>query len=141
MKPMTMDTPHTASLPTADESSVRKILVVDDNKTATDTLVELLTILGFKAAGAYSAAESLAFLERHKVDMIFLDISMPGMSGYELVRLLKEHDGFAKIPIVAVTGHGLEDDKIRAIQSGFNAHITKPVSARDLREILTGDLI
>ncbi len=130
-----------ASMPDVGESSIRKILVVDDNQAAADSLSRLLNALGWQTIAVYSGEQALSFLEKDKVDLIFLDIGMPGMTGYELVRILKEHDRHSKIPVVAVTGYGLEDDKIKAIQAGFSAHITKPIGARDLREILTGDIV
>ena len=130
-----------ASMPTVGESKIKKILVVDDNKVAADSLVRLLDALGWQAVAVYSGVETIEFLEKRVVDLVFLDIGMPEMSGYELIRILRQNDKFKDLPIIAVTGYGLEDDKIKAIQSGFNAHITKPIGARDLREILTGDIV
>jgi CheY-like chemotaxis protein len=130
----------TASMPTAAESNIRTILVVDDDKECADVLVGLLVALGWIAEAVYSGRRALVFLENHLVDLVFLDIDMPQMDGYELVRILKSHDQFFSTPIVAVTGHKLENDKIKAIQAGFTAHISKPICSRDLREILTGDI-
>lgn len=133
-----MRSQQNASLPTAEESKIKKILVIDDNIAAADSLVQLLQALGWHAQALYSAESTSEFFSQNLVDLVFLDIGMPRMDGYELVRILRE--GFPELPIVAVTGYGLEEDKIKAIQSGFSAHITKPIGARDLREILTGDI-
>ena len=129
-----------ASMPHANESSIKQILIVDDNKAAADVLARLLIALGWKADVVYSGASTLSYLDTHSVDMIFLDIGMPDMSGYELVQLLRKRPDCKDLPIVAVTGYGLEDDKQRALDAGFTAHITKPMGAQELRGILTKDL-
>ena len=117
------------------EASSRTILVVDDNKPATDSLVRLLKALGWKAHGVYSAAEALEYLATREVSLVFLDIGMPNMNGYELVTLLRKN-GQTLLPIVAVTGYGLEDDRRRALEAGFTAHLTKPIGVRDINKVL-----
>jgi CheY-like chemotaxis protein len=129
-----------SSLPHADESSIRKILVIDDNREAADLLAELLSALGWEGKAAYSGEDGLGLLSSYRPDLVFLDIEMPGISGYDFVRKARGREEFAALPIVAVTGYGAEEDRVRSIQLGFTAHLVKPVSARDLREILTGDI-
>ncbi len=131
---------NVASLPTVKESNVRTILVIDDDMSTTDSLVSLLHVLGWNAYGSYSAKEAIEFLDNKKVDLIMLDIDMPEVTGYDLVRFLKSSERWKNVPVIAVTGYGMEKDKIKAIQAGFSTHITKPISSRDLREILTSDI-
>jgi len=126
--------PESMPAPSVKKSAVKKILVVDDNKSAADSLVRLLRALGWEEVSAlYSAQSVLSHLEQNKVDTIFLDVGMPDMDGYELVKILRER-GYTDLPIIALTGYGLPEDKQRALQAGFSAHLTKPIGTRELRE-------
>ncbi len=111
-----------------------KILIVDDNVPAADSLTKLLNRVGMIAHCVYSAAAALQE-DARTYDVIMLDIGMPEMNGYELVRELRERG--ISIPIVALTGFGLEEDKRRAHEAGFTAHLTKPVGLKEIRELLS----
>lgn len=116
--------------------ATKKILVVDDNHAAADSLVRLLVALGWKDSIAlYGAASVPPYLSQNKVDIIFLDVDMPEMNGYELVKLLRAQ-GYAELPIIALTGYGLAEDKQKALDAGFSGHLTKPIGTRELREVL-----
>jgi len=114
--------------------SRKKILIVDDNRDAADSLAKLMTALGADAEAVYSGEEALAYVEQLVPDIFFLDISMPHMDGYELIALLRKK-GIAK-PIVALTGHGLKEDHKQTATAGFNEHLTKPIGVKELRPIL-----
>jgi signal transduction histidine kinase/ActR/RegA family two-component response regulator len=116
------------------EGGARHILVVDDNSAAADALCKLLKHLGWNAHAAYSAKEALEHMRANDVDLMFLDIGMPEMNGYELVSLLRK-DG-STLPIIALSGYGMEDDKRQAKSVGFTDHLTKPISAHELRQAL-----
>ncbi len=107
-----------------------RILVVDDNAPAADSLVRLLNKLGARAKAVYSAHEALGSERLSEIDLFLLDVGMPQMDGYELVAALKKR-GIAA-PIVALTGYGLSEDKRRAEMAGFTSHLTKPVGLSDL---------
>ncbi len=111
-----------------------KILIVDDNAPAADSLTRLLNRIGMDARCVYSAASALQE-DLRNFDVLLLDIAMPEMDGYQLVRALRERG--MTTPIVALTGYGLEDDKRRAAEAGFTAHLTKPVGLKDIRELLS----
>ncbi len=113
----------------------KKILIVDDNQAAADSLVRLFEALGHTAHSLYAGKDVLSFLAQHDVDVIFLDVGMPEMNGYELVKLLRENR-HSKEKIVALTGYGLEEDKQKAMNAGFDFHLTKPVGIRELKEVL-----
>lgn len=114
----------------------RRILVVDDNHAAADSLVRLLNALGSAAKAFYSAYEVVEYLKDHEADIVFLDVGMPDMDGYMLVKLLREQ-GHEHLPIIAITGYGLEEDKKRAIEAGFTAHLTKPIGVKEINQILS----
>ena len=113
------------------EGMPRRVLIVDDNKEAADSLVKLLNMLGSHAEAVYSGADALAHMDLSSFDVIILDIGMPHMDGYEVIRALRER-GVPPPPVVALTGYGLREDKKKALDAGFSAHLTKPVGIKEL---------
>lgn len=106
-----------------------RILVVDDNIHAADSLVKLLNRVGAKAEALYSGEETLA-TSVDKFDVLLLDVGMPRMDGYELVRELRRRG--TTLPIVALTGYGMADDREKAKKAGFSSHLTKPIGLKEL---------
>lgn len=121
--------------PSATSNTKKKILVVDDNQAAADSLSRLLEALGHTSHSLYAGKDVLDYLKQNDVDVMFLDVGMPEMNGYELVQLLRD-SGHTKVKIVALTGYGLEEDKQKAMAAGFDFHLTKPVGIRELKEVL-----
>lgn len=111
----------------------KRALVVDDNRLAADTLVTILNILGGHAKAVYGSKEVLACEVLAEFDIVLLDIGMPQMDGYEVVRILRARG--AMPPFVALTGYGLPEDKQKALDAGFAAHLTKPVSIKDVKGV------
>jgi len=116
--------------------STKNILVVDDNEDAANSMTMLLRALGYRVSTLYDAADVLPFLGEHDdIDTMLLDVGMPVMDGYKLVRMLREA-GYHQQRIIALTGYGLEKDKQKAREAGFDAHLTKPAGIDELREAL-----
>lgn len=115
-------------------ATLTKMLIVDDNIPAADGLAKLMNRIGVQAEARYSGREALKIAHPAVYDMILLDIGMPEMDGYELVKLLRERG--IRSPIVALSGYGLSDDKRKAREAGFTAHLTKPVGLQELRDLL-----
>ena len=113
------------------EGVPRRVLIIDDNEEAADSLVKLLNKLGSHAEAVYSGADALAHMDLSSFDIIILDIGMPHMDGYEVIRALKER-GVPPPPVVALTGYGLRKDKKKALDAGFSAHLTKPIGIKEL---------
>ncbi len=111
-----------------------RILIVDDNVAAADALVRLLNKLGSNAQAVYSGRDALGVPSLDTVDAFLLDVGMPEMDGYALVRALRDRGITA--PIIALTGYGLAEDKKRAESAGFTTHLTKPIGIRDLTTAL-----
>ncbi|HET8697022.1 MAG TPA: ATP-binding protein, partial [Gammaproteobacteria bacterium] len=116
-------------------SNGRRMLVVDDNADAADSLAEILRLNGFDAWTAYDGHQALDRLRETHVDVVLLDIGLPGMDGYEVARRVREEHG--ALVLVAITGYGQAADVQRAKDAGFNAHITKPVEFDELARVLS----
>ena len=111
----------------------QKVLVVDDNVLAADSLVKLLNNFGAQAEACYSGTEALAYPGLSVFDIILLDIGMPYMDGYTVIQELRSLGIVA--PIVALSGYGLLEDKKKTSRAGFTAHLTKPVGIKELSDI------
>jgi len=113
-----------------------RVLVVDDNRDAADSLALVLEGLGHEARVAYSAQESLTVLEGFTPHLAFLDIGMPVTSGYELARTLRAEPALRSMRLVALTGWGEESDRARSHDAGFDLHVTKPIDTPTLESVL-----
>ncbi len=114
----------------------RHALVVDDVADVTDMLSVLLTHAGYEVVTADSGIAAIDAARQHKFDVIISDIGMPGMNGYDLARTLRALPGYDKVPMVAVTGFSMFDDRRRSLDAGFNAHLTKPIELRALLDLI-----
>jgi CheY-like chemotaxis protein len=116
----------------------RRVLVVDDNEDAANSLAMVLQLGGHETTSAYTAADALARAAAFQPDVVLLDIGLPGMSGYEVAQKMRELPGLRNVRLVAVTGYGRSDDRRRAREAGFDDHLTKPVEFAVLDRALTG---
>jgi PAS domain S-box-containing protein len=116
--------------------SVLRVMVVDDNVDGAQTLALLLQMAGHATAVAFTGPEALENARQFKPDVIFLDIGLPGMSGYEVAQRLRDSDAHGNMIIVALTGWGTDDDRRQAREAGFDFHMTKPVDASRLEGML-----
>ncbi|SNS88271.1 His Kinase A (phospho-acceptor) domain-containing protein [Noviherbaspirillum humi] len=114
-----------ASMPGA---AGHRILVVDDNVDAADTLAALLEIDGHDVRKSYGGGAGIDMARQFRPDIIFLDIGLPDMTGMEVAARLRQLPETADAVIIALTGYGQERDKEQAIESGFDRHLTKPIS-------------
>ncbi len=114
----------------------RRILVIDDERDVADSLVALLESLGASVRVAYGGAEGLAALANFRPELIFLDIGMPGLDGYETARRIRAEPEGRAATLVALTGWGPDQIQDRAREAGFDAQLTKPASLAALRELL-----
>jgi PAS domain S-box-containing protein len=114
-----------------------RVLIVDDNKDAADSLHLLLEAMGQEVCTVYNGATAINAAQTFKPDVVLLDIGMPQMSGYEVARGLKASALTKKPILVAITGWGQETDKQRALEAGFSFHFVKPVGEEVLHTILT----
>jgi PAS domain S-box-containing protein len=115
-----------------------RVVIIDDNQDAAKTMSMLVEQLGGSARTAHDAADGLAAVQAFQPDIVLLDIGMPGMDGYETCRRIRQQPSQRHIVVVAVTGWGQSQDKQRALDAGFDAHLTKPVDPRALASVLAG---
>jgi CheY-like chemotaxis protein len=114
-----------------------RVLIVDDNRDAADSLNLLLASMGQCVYVAYDGQSAISAAKAFKPEIVLLDIGMPQMSGYDVARALRADASASKSALVAVTGWGQEADKERAKDAGFTYHFVKPISEDALRMILT----
>ncbi|HEY6121512.1 MAG TPA: response regulator [Pyrinomonadaceae bacterium] len=114
----------------------RTALVVDDVIDVTEMLSVLLTHAGYEVVTAASAPAALAAARSQHFDVVISDIGMPEMNGYDLARALRALPDYQNVPLVAVTGYSMFDDRERSLNSGFNAHMTKPIEPRALLDLI-----
>ena len=110
----------------------QSILVVEDNEVNAALLRELLASRGYPAVAVHNAAEAEAEIRREAPDLILLDVIMPGKSGYELCRELKNDPRTRLIPIVIITGLSAHEDRVKSIKAGADDFLTKPISSEEL---------
>ncbi len=113
-----------------------RILIADDNKDALTTLSTMLRLRGNEVATASDGLEAVREVTRFNPDFVLLDIGMPNMNGYEAARLIRTNNHGKRIKLVAITGWGQAADKSRALEAGFDSHMTKPVDASALSQLL-----
>ena len=114
----------------------RRILVVDDNVDAAITLTMMLELSGHVTRATFSAEEALAVGCEFLPQVVFMDIGLPGMNGYEAARQFRQLPLLQGVFIIALTGWGGEEDRRRSREAGFNAHLTKPVEFAAIEAIL-----
>src|ERR671938_792283 len=107
--------------------SGKRLLVVDDNQDAADSLAMLLRLQGHEVRVAYSGMAAVEMTKTFTPDVVFLDIGMPGMDGYEVARRLRQQPGLERVVLAALTGWGQQEDRRRTAEAGFDHHLVKPV--------------
>ncbi len=126
-------------LPATDAARMRtlRVLVVDDNIDAAQTLGELLEVLGHETVVVHDAAAALDAVRAFTPELAFLDIGLPVVDGYELAARLRALPQLARTPLIAITGYGQLADRQRTGEAGFEEHLVKPLSVEALRGVLT----
>ena len=115
----------------------RRVMVVDDNADDANTLCSILEFFGHTVRCVYDGTSALAAAESFRPDVILLDIGLPGMDGYEIARQIRAHPALRATRLIAVTGYGQNADRARSLEAGFDHHLTKPVDADKLHQLLS----
>jgi CheY-like chemotaxis protein len=98
-------------------------------------MVAMLELLGHAACAAYDGEQGLSAAEAFRPDLVLLDLNMPGLDGFGVVRRLRTRFGDA-LTIAALTGYGRQGDRRTTLETGFDAHLTKPVGVEQLQALL-----
>jgi len=113
-----------------------RVLVVDDNHDAAESLAFLLSLEGHTVVVAYDGVAALSEAAKFQPQIVLLDIGMPGMDGYQVARALRAGESTRSMKIIALTGYGQPDDHERACAAGFDDHLTKPIDPEFLIKTL-----
>ena len=110
--------------------------MIDDSKESADTMATLLRVIGHEVQTAYDGPTALEMARLQPPEVVLCDVSMPGMSGLEVARRLRQELGLRDAFLVATTGYDDQADKRRSEEAGFNAHMVKPMDLHTLQALL-----
>jgi CheY-like chemotaxis protein len=111
----------------------KKILVADDNQVSRELIREVLEDSSQRVLEAENGEEAIEKIVSENPDIVLLDIQMPLFDGYEVLRRVRSDPRFREIPFVALTAYAMKEDREKALASGFNAYVTKPIDGASLR--------
>ena len=128
--------PTPIPLPAAGPTGPLRVLIVEDNRDAADSLRELLESSGCTVAVAYSGPEGVTLAPRFRPEVVLCDLGLPGLDGYGVAAALRQDPATARAGLIAVSGYGQEEDQRRAREAGFDRHLIKPISFAELQRLL-----
>jgi CheY-like chemotaxis protein len=117
----------------------QRVLIADDNRDAAESLGMLLRMDGHEVIVTHDGPGALSAFGDFDPDIVILDIGMPGQNGYEVARQMRERIGDKPLKLIAVTGWGQDNDREKALQAGFDSHLTKPVDPESLTKLMQDD--
>jgi CheY-like chemotaxis protein len=112
-------------------------LIADDNVDSAELLARLLVMLGHQTLIVHDGLEAVAAAKSFRPDAALLDIGMPRLNGYEVARRIRCDPACGSMKLIAMTGWGQEEDKRRAMEAGFDHHLTKPMEISAIEQILS----
>jgi signal transduction histidine kinase len=116
-------------------SKRKRVLVVDDNPDVAESLSMVLELLGHQVHAVHDGTVAVATARAERPDLMFVDIGLPVMDGYEVARTVRADPTLGDVVLIALTGYGSADDKARSRAAGFQHHLVKPVHVDALREV------
>ena len=140
LRPVGDDRPTPSPEPAAADGTVRsvRVLVADDNRDAADALRELLSQTGHEVVAVYDGAQALEAARTLQPDLVLLDLGMPPPDGYETARRLRREPWGESVVLAALTGWGRARDRRRTREAGFDHHLVKPASRKQIEGLLAG---
>ena len=117
----------------------RRVVIVDDNRDAADSMATLLRMRGHDVRVAYDGMSGISLALAHRAEAAFVDIGLPGIDGHEVARRLREDPETAGMVLVALTGYGRDEDRVVSKDAGFDHHLVKPVLPEALDKVLARD--
>lgn len=115
---------------------MRKILVAEDDLASRELIREILEARGYEVVEVGDGQEAVQKIAEKKPDLVLLDIQMPLLDGFGVLRQLRQDSRFASLPVVAVTSYAMGGDREKALAAGFDAYLTKPLNAAALKKQL-----
>jgi CheY-like chemotaxis protein len=114
----------------------KKILVVEDNEANRILMRQILKYHGYEVLEAADGVSGLAMAREHMPDLILLDLQMPVMGGFAVIRELRKTPELSKLKVIAVTSFAMKGDREKALEAGFDEYVTKPIDTRKFVEIV-----
>lgn len=111
---------------------MNRILLVEDNEINRELLREMLLALGCEVLEAGNGQEALARIKETEPDLVLLDINMPTLSGYAVLKRIREDQRFRCLPVLAVTAYAMKEDRQKVFDAGFNGYLPKPIDTKSL---------
>lgn len=108
------------------------ILIIEDEADTAEMFAEMMRLSGFKVRKTHGSAAAMALLEHEVPAAVLLDIMMPDVSGFEVLRFIRREPGLAKVPVIVISARGLPADVQNVLAAGANAYLTKPVGYMEL---------
>jgi CheY-like chemotaxis protein len=109
-----------------------KVLVAEDNPVNRELLRELLEAWGYNVSEASDGQETLRMTEQNHPEILLLDIGMPVLDGFAVMRKIRENPTLATLTVLAVTAYAMQGDRENILYAGFDGYLAKPINARDL---------
>ena len=109
-----------------------RVLVAEDNAVNRELLRELLEVRGYEVAEACDGQEALQMVEQSRPDILLLDLGMPKLDGFGVVRHIRASPGLADLPVLAVTAYAMRGDREEVLRAGFDGYLSKPIDAAAL---------
>jgi two-component system, cell cycle response regulator DivK len=110
------------------------VLIAEDNPVNRELLREMLEARGYTVSEACDGQEALQQIEAAMPDILLMDIGMPVLDGYATIQRIRQDPAKAKLPVLAVTAYAMRDDKEKALASGFDGYLSKPINAQALAQ-------
>lgn len=137
---MTQNSAVAVERPTPQKATPRTVLIVEDNELNMKLFHDLLQFRGFNVLQAGNAEKGVELARQHRPDLIVMDVQLPGMSGLDATKLIKDDADLKAIPIIAVTAFAMKGDEDRIRDAGCNGYISKPVTAIDFLKTIESHL-
>jgi DNA-binding response OmpR family regulator len=122
------------------EPPEKTVLIIEDEADAAELFAEMMRVSGFRVLKTSSSAPAIGMMAAEKPDIVLLDVMMPGLSGLDILREMRDDPSLASIPVVIVSAKGMPADIRRGMEAGASVYLTKPVGFLELKEAVEGAL-
>jgi two-component system cell cycle response regulator DivK len=115
---------------------MKRVLVAEDNAVNRELIRELLELRGYEVSEACDGQEALQMIEASPPDILLLDLGMPKLDGFGVIKKVRENPQLAGLPVLAVTAYAMRGDREKALDAGFNGYVSKPINAAALSQAM-----
>ncbi|WP_440948138.1 response regulator [Methanosarcina sp. T3] len=115
---------------------MKSVLVVEDNPLIMELVRTLLVSFGYEPLEAVDGSMAIELSKKNKLNIILLDIQLPGIDGTEVLKFLKEDPATREIPVIALTAHAMRGDEEKFLRAGFSGYISKPIDIQRFKSVI-----